>query len=178
MLSYLKQISLGRFSWFLVLLSALVFEGVGLYFQHIKQLDPCVMCIYERIAFFGIASSGLLGFLAPRLTIIRLLAIVLGIFSAVKGLLLAIKHVDFQLNPAPWNQCPLFVQFPKTLPLDQWLPHVFQATGACSDIKWQWLGFSMPQWLIVVFAIYTAIFVLVALSQFKRHRERSRSLFR
>ncbi|MBV7388364.1 disulfide bond formation protein DsbB [Pasteurellaceae bacterium TAE3-ERU1] len=178
MLGYLKRISLGRFSWFLVLLSALTFEGVGLYFQHIKQLDPCVMCIYERVAFAGIALAGLLGWLAPRWLVVRLLALALGLFSAVRGLLLAIKHVDFQLNPAPWNQCPLTVQFPKTLPLDQWLPQVFQASGPCSEIKWQWLGFSMPQWLIMVFAMYIAIFALVALSQFKRHRVSSRSLFR
>lgn len=178
MLNYLKQVSLSRGSWFLLLLSCLAFEATGLYFQHGMQLEPCVMCIYERVAFLGIAVAALIGLLAPRLLLVRLFALVIGLFSAVKGLLLALQHTDYQLNPAPWNQCPLMVEFPTTLPLNKWLPQMFEAYGSCSELQWSFLGFAMPQWLIVIFAAYILVLGLVLISQLKPTRSRQRSLFK
>ena len=43
-------------------------EGSALYFQYGMDLQPCVMCIYERVALFGIAFAGLIGLIAPHLT--------------------------------------------------------------------------------------------------------------
>ncbi len=178
MLSYLKQVSLGRGGWFLLLLSCLVFEGVGLYFQHVMKLEPCVMCIYERAAIAGVAFSALIALIAPRMLLLRLLAVAIGLFSAVKGLRLALQHTDYQLNPAPWNQCPLMVEFPSTLPLNKWLPQMFEAYGSCSEIQWSFLGFSMPQWLIVIFVSYILVLGLVLISQFKPMQRRQRNLFK
>lgn len=178
MFSYLKQISLSRGSWFLLLLSCIAFEATGLYFQHNMQLAPCVMCIYERVAFLGIACAALIGLIAPRSLLLRLLALALGLASAVKGLLLALQHTEYQLNPKPWEQCPLMVEFPETLPLNKWLPQIFESYGSCSELQWSFLGFAMPQWLIVIFAAYVLVLGLVLLSQLKRIRPRQRSLFK
>ena len=35
--------------------------------------------------------------------------------------------------------------------------------GDCSEISWQFLGFSMPQWLVAIFAAYLLVFVVVAI---------------
>lgn len=178
MLNFFKALSQSRGAWLLLTLSCLVLEGTALYFQHGMGLNPCVMCIYERLALFAILIAGIIGFLAPRSAIIRWLALLIGLFGAVKGLLLAIKHTDYQLHPAPWNQCSPFVDFPETLPLNQWFPQIFEASGNCGKIAWQFLGFSMPQWLIVTFSIYVAIFVLILISQFKRSRyQTKRNIF-
>ncbi|AWX15822.1 disulfide bond formation protein B [Mergibacter septicus] len=174
----LKQWSQQRSSWFVLAFSALVLEVVALYFQHGLGLKPCVMCIYERIALWGVFFGGVIGFLAPSSWLLRLLGIGVGLWSAVKGLFLAVQHVDYQLNPAPWNRCDLFVNFPQTLPLDHWLPAMFKATGDCSQVQWQFLGYSMPQWLIVVFAVYIVILSFVLLSQLKRGQATRRRLFK
>ncbi|MGR3807440.1 disulfide bond formation protein DsbB [Pasteurella testudinis] len=178
MFHFLKQASLSRGSWFLLLLSCVAFEGAGLYFQHVMKLEPCVMCIYERVAILGIALAAVFAMLAPRLLLVRLLALAIGLFSAVKGLLLALQHTDYQLNPAPWNQCPLMVEFPTTLPLNKWLPQMFEAYGSCSELQWSFLGFAMPQWLIVIFAAYILVLGLVLISQVKPTRSRQRTLFK
>lgn len=178
MLNYFKSLSKGRGAWFLLLLSCLVLEGIALYFQHGMGLVPCVMCIYERVALFGIGIAGLIGVIAPRFLFFRFIAIIVWIFSAVRGLQLAIQHTDYQLNPSPWNQCAIRVDFPSTLPLNEWFPNVFEAGGSCSDIKWQMFGYSMPQWLILAFAVYLAIAIIVLLSQFKRSKETDKNLFR
>jgi protein dithiol:quinone oxidoreductase len=30
---------------------------------------------------------------------------------------------------------------------------VFQPTGFCGDIQWQFLGLSMPQWMIIIMSL-------------------------
>lgn len=168
MLNYFKVLSMKRTGWFLLLFSALLLEGIALYFQHGMDLQPCVMCIYERVALFGIVFAGLLGFIQPRFLFFRLLALAVGLFSAVRGLSIAIKHVDYQINPAPWNQCSYLAEFPQTLPLDKWFPFIFNPSGSCSEVTWQFLGISMAQWIVVIFAFYLLLFVIILLSQFKR----------
>ncbi|WP_155721457.1 disulfide bond formation protein B, partial [Aggregatibacter actinomycetemcomitans] len=45
---------------------------------------------------------------------------------------------------------------------------------SCSDVVWSWLGLSMAQWIVVIFAIYLIVLVLVLISQFKRLDNRGR----
>ena len=55
--------------------------------------------------------------------------------------------------------------FPSWAPLHEWLPRIFAATGDCGDIDWQFLDMSMPQWMIVIFAIYTGLLTIVLVSR-------------
>ena len=174
MLKFFKTLSVQRSGWLLLMISALVLEGIALYFQYGMELQPCVMCVYERVALFGLAFAGLFGLIAPRFLIVRLLALLIGFVSVVKGLSLSLKHVDYQLHPAPWNQCSYLPEFPQTLPLDKWFPVLFQPTGSCEDVAWSFLGFSMAQWIVVMFAIYLLVLLLVLISQFKRLDTRGR----
>ena len=174
MLKFFKTLSVQRSGWLLLMISALVLEGIALYFQYGMELQPCVMCVYERVALFGVAFAGLFGLIAPRFLIVRLLALLIGFVSVVKGQLLSLKHVDYQLHPAPWNQCSYLPEFPQTLPLDKWFPVLFQPTGSCEDVAWSFLGFSMAQWIVVMFAIYLLVLLVVLISQFKRLDTRGR----
>ncbi|MGB5446327.1 MAG: disulfide bond formation protein DsbB [Psychromonas sp.] len=162
MLSTLKNLSKQRWPWLLLAASALSLELCALFFQHVMLLQPCVMCIYERIPMIGIILSGLLGASAPHNIVIRLSAFLLWAVSAVWGLLLAIEHTGYQLNPSPFATCDFYPNFPTWAPLHEWLPWFFNPTGDCSEIVWQFLGYSMPQWLIVSFAIYILLFAVVA----------------
>ncbi|WP_439241434.1 disulfide bond formation protein DsbB [Lonepinella sp. BR2474] len=165
MLNKIKVLSSQRTIWLLCLISALCLELTALYFQYGMELKPCVMCIYERVALFGILFSALIGCIAPRFMIMRLLALGVGLWGAIKGLLLSIKHVGYQLNPNPWDQCPINVDFPSTLPLDKWFPALFHPTGLCSEISWTFLNFTMVQWLVFIFAVYSLLFAFLLLSQ-------------
>ncbi len=176
MLTYLYECSRGRSAWFLLMISALALDGIALFFQHGMGLQPCVMCIYERIAVLGIAFAGFLGWIAPRSAIIRWLAIVLWIYSGIAGLQLSWEHTMIQLYPSPFNTCDFFVNFPEWLPLNIWLPSVFEASGDCAVQQWVFLKLDMPQWLIGIFAVYLLISALVLLSQFI-HRKQPRRLF-
>ena len=179
MLAYFKECSLKRSAWFFLALVALGLEATGLYFQHGLGLQPCVMCVYERLAISGLIVAACIALLSPRVFLFRWLAIILWGFSAIKGLLISIRHTDYQLNPSPWNQCEFKPDFPQTMPFDQWFPSIF-APGPvnCSESQWQMLGWGMPQLLILAFSVFTVFFALVLLSQFKRSKSQYRSVFK
>jgi disulfide bond formation protein DsbB len=152
-------------AWLLLFLSALMLELGALYFQYGMGLEPCIMCIYQRTAVFGV----LLGALIPLVSnnfITRLTGFAVWGVSAIWGLLIAIEHVDIQtaLNPF-FATCEIVPNFPSFLPLHEWIPSVFAATGDCGSIDWQFMDMSMPQWMIVIFAMYSALFGLIFISR-------------
>lgn len=158
----LKKLSSQRWPWLLLAASAFVLESCALYFQHIMKLDPCVMCVYERLTMMGIIVAGLIGASAPQNIIIRLSAFLCWIVNAIWGLLLAIEHTNYQLHPSPFATCDFLPNFPSWAPLHQWLPWLFNPSGQCEDIVWQFFGYTMPQWLIVSFTIYSLLFLVIA----------------
>ncbi len=117
MLRYLNQCSRGRGAWLLLALTALALELTALFFQHVMGLKPCVMCIYERNALFGVLGAGLVGAIAPK-SPLRLGALALWIYSAWEGLRLSYEHTMIQLHPNPFTTCDFAARFPSGLPLD------------------------------------------------------------
>jgi disulfide bond formation protein DsbB len=93
----------------------------------------------------------------------QVLGLIGAMISSVWGLLIAIEHVDIQtaINPF-FASCEIVPNFPSWAPLHEWLPQIFAATGDCGDIKWSFVGMSMPQWMIVIFAAYTCVLIFVA----------------
>lgn len=145
-------------------LTAVILELIALWFQHGMSLNPCVLCIYERCALFGILGAGIIGMLAPK-SFLRYLALFTWLYSAFRGLQLAWEHTMIQLHPSPFATCDFAVSFPTWLPLDKWLPQVFVATGDCSTRQWQFLTLEMPQWMVVIFAAYLLVGLLVLIAQ-------------
>jgi len=164
LISNLKQLSLQRWPWLLLAASALTMELCALFFQHVMELEPCVMCVYERLTMLAIVAAGLIGASSPNNILVRLVAFATWAVGAVWGLLLAIEHTDYQMNPSPFATCDFYPNFPSWLPLHELFPWLFNPTGYCSDIVWTFLDYSMPQWLIVSFSIYTALFLVIAIT--------------
>ncbi|BDH45513.1 disulfide bond formation protein B [Salmonella enterica subsp. enterica serovar Choleraesuis] len=172
MLRYLNQISRGRGAWLLLAGTALALELVALWFQHGMHLAPCVMCIYERCALFGVLGAGLLGAVAPQ-TPLRFVGIIVWIYSAWRGLQLAWEHTMLQLHPSPFATCDFAARFPTWLPLDKWFPQVFVASGDCMVNQWSFLGLGMPQWLVGIFAGFLLVGILVLIAQLFKPKRRS-----
>lgn len=161
----LGNLATKRAPWLLLGFSTLLLELVALYFQYGMKLEPCIMCIYQRVAIFGIMGSGFITAIAPNLMVMRLIGFGTWAVSAIWGLSIAIEHVSIQGNTDPFSfvTCDRIPNFPDWLPLHQWIPDIFEARGDCGDINWRLFDLTMPQWMIVVFAGYTAIFATVFL---------------
>jgi len=159
---FISNLATDSRAWFLLTLSALGLEIAALYFQHVMGLDPCIMCIYQRTALWGVFFAGLLGCLGNQVLISRLICYIIWGTSSVWGLLIAIEHVDMQTSALSFMYvCEVVPNFPHWAPLHEWLPFLFEANGDCGDINWQFLDSSMPQTMVVIFGIYSAILAIL-----------------
>jgi disulfide bond formation protein DsbB len=137
--NYLSKITTSQRPWLLLAVTALCLEISALYFQYVLGLAPCIMCVYQRLAILAIFSAG-----------------------AIWGLIIAIEHVEMQENSGSlFFSCEFIPNFPTWAPLHEWIPFLFEATGDCGEISWQFFNYSMPQWMIVVYALFSVTFAVV-----------------
>ncbi len=163
-----KNFSHSRLSWLLLFSFSLFFLLCALSFQHIMDLAPCVMCIYERVAMIAIGLAAMVGAISPQNAVIRWTGLITWGAAAYKGLMLAIEHVDYQTNIFATCE-PL--RFPEWAPLNKWIPWYFEAPGNCSEIVWQFLTLSMPQWLVIIFAGNLVALAVIIIAQFATNKK-------
>jgi len=164
--NYLSNITTKQKPWLLLALSALILELSALYFQYMLNLAPCIMCVYQRLAILTIFLAGAIGTVGYHHILARSFAYILWGIGAIWGLLIALEHVQMQENSGSlFFSCEFIPNFPTWAPLHEWLPFLFEATGDCGEISWQFFGYSMPQWMIVVYALYTIVFAVVLINR-------------
>lgn len=163
-MTWLANLAQQRSAWLLLAFSAFIFEVIALFFQYQMGLEPCIMCIYQRTAMLGLLAAGLLGAIKPTNVICRLTAFSAWAVASIWGYLIAREHIDMQTTTDPFAfSCEFEPNFP--LPLHEWMPHFFAATGDCGNIDWQFAGLSMPAWMEIIFAVFTLILMAVVVSR-------------
>ena len=58
-IDWLADLPERRWAWLALAASGLALEGCALYFQYVLELQPCVLCIYIRLATLGLIAAGL-----------------------------------------------------------------------------------------------------------------------
>lgn len=153
------------------MVSAFSLEAAALYFQFGMKLDPCVLCIYQRVAVLGLAVGGLIGAVYPRQGILRLTGYLVIGGSAALGLRFALRHVAVIRGES--LDCSFLPDFPTWLPLHEWFPLLFQPTAMCDEIDWYFLGLTMPEVMVGIFAAYLASLAYGFLAEFRHYRRPS-----
>lgn len=166
MLNFFNICSKSRKYWILLVLSVLILECIAFFFQHFLSLKPCILCIYQRCALYGIAIAGLIAAIFPSYIIIRISSIFIWMYSAWKGLLFAKEQTNMRLYPSPFSKCDLFVKFPNWLPLNKWWPAMFDAYGDCATHTWYFLSLEISQWMFIIFIHYLILASLTCFAQF------------
>ncbi|HKD53929.1 MAG TPA: disulfide bond formation protein B [Steroidobacteraceae bacterium] len=142
----------------------------ALYSQFVLHLEPCPLCIFQRI---GVAVLGLV-FLAAALHHPRgggryAYAVAIGV-AALATLGVAARHVYVQsLPPGSLPSCgaPLAVLL-KFTPVWQVIRKVLTGSGECGEVNWRFLGLAMPAWVAIWALILGAAGVLANLVTGKR----------
>ena len=152
-------------AWLTLFMSSALLIVTALYFQHIMDLQPCIKCIYQRTAVFGILVSSLMPLIWQH-SLTRLLGFIGWGVASIWGFLIAHEHVDmlFAANPF-FVVCDIIPNFPAFMPLHEWLPAVFGATGDCSENSWQFLDMGMAQWMRIIFGIYAVTWLIMLISR-------------
>jgi len=124
----------------------------ALFAQYQLYLDPCPLCILQRVAVIGMGIIFLL--LAvhnPRPGWARRVYLGLLGLSALGGIIVAGRHVWLQhVPPDKVPSCgPGLGYMLDNFPLADALKMVFTGSGECASIDWSFLGLSMPMWVVI-----------------------------
>ena len=133
----------------------------ALYAQHVLGLDPCPLCIFQRMAVVALGIVLLIAALhAPRGTRARAYAF-FGLVVAAAGAGIAAWHVRMQnLPPDQVPACgPGFSYMFDAFPVLEALRMVFAGSGECATVDWSFLGLSMPAWVLIWFVLLGALSV-------------------
>lgn len=136
--------------------------GFGLYLEHVKGLEPCPLCAFQRLTFIAIAVVALIGAIHNPMNIFRIVYSVLLIILALIGAAIAgrqtwLQHLPAELVP----ECgPGLEYMLEVFPLGQALKMVFSGSGECAEVQWQFIGLSIPEWSLVCFSSITIATVL------------------
>lgn len=145
-----------RASFLLGFLACAGLIGFALFSQFQWGLEPCPLCIFQRVAFAVLGVVFLAGGLhGPRGTPGRAAWGVLALLAALVGVLVAGNHVRLQMLPA--DQVPAcgpgLDYMMEMLPVTGVIEKVMTGSGECADVDWAFLGLSMPAWSLVWFLL-------------------------
>ncbi|OUR72049.1 disulfide bond formation protein B [Methylophaga sp. 42_8_T64] len=149
---------------FICCLSMLLVAG---YFQFVEQLEPCPLCILQRVSILVIGLFFLLAALHNPKTIgARIYGCLIAIFAVV-GASISAWHVRLQNLPEDQvPSCGPGLNFMlDNFPIADAISMVLRGSGECAEVLWTLAGLSIPAWTLVAF---TALFVLAMSQVFKQ----------
>ena len=125
--------------------------GYALYAEHQLMLEPCPLCIMQRVAVIAMGIVFLLAALhnpggGGRFVYTGLLSL-----ATLGGIIVAGRHVWLQsLPPDRVPACgPGLDYMLDNFPFQQVIDMVFRGSGECASTDWQLLGLSMPAWVLI-----------------------------
>ena len=123
-----------------------------LYTQYVLGLEPCPLCILQRVAVITLGLSFLLlAVRPPQRKQSKFLASLLLVMISSAGVGIAARHVWIQnLPPETVPGCGPGLDFMiANFPLSEVLEMVFSGSGECAEISWSFAFLSMPAWALI-----------------------------
>lgn len=147
----------------------LVFFGLALlalcamlfawYLEYQVGLNPCPLCMTQRVFVIAGGVVALLAFLHNPAGWGRRIYGLLCVVSAVVGGAVAARHVWLQhLPPDQVPACgPSLEYMLETLPFRETLSMVLMGDGNCAETHWTLLGFSIPEQTLMLFVVIAIV---------------------
>lgn len=149
----------GRMGYFLGFIASFGLVGLALVIQTKYHLEPCPLCISQRMVFMGLGLVFLAAALQKPAQLGRKIYALLLVLTAMVGAGVAIRHWYLQAHrDTMLADCGVgFDYMFDNFPLQKALTLVFRGTGDCAAIDWTFLGLSLPQLALlsfIGFAVY------------------------
>lgn len=144
----------------------------ALYLQYFNGLDPCPLCVVQRVAMIATGVVFLAGTLHAPAAVAGRWAYAGGVvLTAGFGVGVAARHVWLQnLPPDQVPACgPTLEYLMDMLPFTEVLMTLLRGDGNCALIDAQFLGISLPGWTLVAFAGMTLYALAVPLAARKEN---------
>ena len=135
---------------------AFALVGLAVAIQTQFNLEPCPLCVSQRIVFIVIGFLFLIfSFLKPN-RLIKFMYISSLLITNIIGIIFAIRHIMIQnkwiVVPA---ECGIDLNYMfENFPLTEAFSLLFKGTGDCSEIDWLFLGFTLPQLALIAYIMF------------------------
>lgn len=134
------------------------------YLQMIEYLQPCLLCVLDRAVVIGLCVVFLMALIHNPLNTGRKVYATLASLLSLTGIGICARHI--WLQNLPKEDAPTcgagFSHMLQTMPTMEFLDKIFNSTGECTDIQWQFLGMSIPELTLILFIV----FLLLSLTMF------------
>lgn len=125
-----------------------------LYLQHYQGLEPCPLCVFQRVGVLVAGLFFLLALLHNPGRIGQRIYTLLATAGVIGGGFVAARHVWLQGLPA--NEVPScgpgLDYMLDVFPMQETISMVLHGSGECANIDWTLLGISLPGWSLIMFS--------------------------
>ncbi|WP_196435452.1 disulfide bond formation protein B [Methylomonas sp. LL1] len=139
--------------WFLVgFAGCCLLLAIGAYMQFEMELEPCPLCISQRLA---ILATGLVFLIAAIHNRGHKIYAVAATVSALIGAGISTRHVWLQhLPPDQVPECSPGLEYVfQHFPLADTIKLMLSGTGECAQIDGVFLGLAIPAWTLIAFLL-------------------------
>jgi len=125
--------------------------GYALYTQRFQALDPCPLCIFQRIGVFAMGVGFLVAALLPQRRWAGILGSVAVLLPVLATAGVAVRHLYIQSLPADLvPACGATLDYMwEVFPVMDVLGKVLSGSGECAQVDWTFLGLAMPGWVLI-----------------------------
>jgi disulfide bond formation protein DsbB len=156
MLERLNRIARSRGYWLALIVLDLAQLAIALYYQYARDELPCLLCIHVRL---WVTASLLLAILALLVRRQRWLLVGCHALNTVimAGLLERAWLLLGTERGTIIASCEMELGMPAWLPLDRWLPGLYQVQTSCGYTPQLWFGVTMAEALTVMGGVLLVI---------------------
>ncbi|MBB3061663.1 disulfide bond formation protein B [Microbulbifer rhizosphaerae] len=142
-----------RTTFLLAFLAVVFLLGAAFYLEYIRGLEPCPLCITQRVMLLGAGLVSLAAFLHNPATIGRRIYGLLVSLWALGGLYFSGRQL--WLQSLPEDQVPAcgpgISYMLESFPVSDVLKTLLTGDGNCAEVQWTLLGISIPGWAALGF---------------------------
>jgi len=155
-LSQISKLMSGRSGYIIGFLACFATVALALVIQTQYNLEPCPLCITQRMFFMGLGVLFLIGAFIPRASLFQKLFTGLQLVTALGGAGWAIRHWYLQANKESMiADCGVgFDYMFDNFPLEKMFKLIFKGSGDCATIDWTFLGLTLPQLALISFIFF------------------------
>ena len=125
--------------------------GYAIFVQYVQGLEPCPLCILQRVAVMVVGALFLIAALHnPAERGARVYGVLIDL-AALAGIIVAARHMWIMAQPpSSVAECGASLDYMMdVLPLHEVLMKVLSGSGECAKLDWQFAGLNMPTWVLM-----------------------------
>ena len=141
--------------------------GFGLYLEHVVGLEPCPLCVFQRIAYIVVALVALIAAIHNPQKLFEKIYTGLMLIASLCGAGIAGRQVWLQHLPEDKiPECgPGLEYMLDVFPLADALKMILSGSGECAEVQWTFLSFSIAEWSILCFVGLTVVSLIMFFRQ-------------